>query len=421
MTGPTAQDAGLGRGAIVLLTVGTGLSVANNYYVQPLLGAIGREFGLPAGQAGLLVTVAQSAYAVALLLVLPLGDLLERRRLIVGLCTACAASLVLMASAGSESVLLAGAGLVGLCSVVTQVMVPYAASLAAPGRRGRVVGTVMAGLLCGILFARTVAGAVAQWAGWHAVYWWAAGMMLLLAVAARAVLPTYQETGAPGYRRLVASVFTLFARERVLRLRAAYGALSFAAFSVLWTALSFLLSAPPYAYSTGAIGLFGLAGLAGALAAARAGRLADRGLAPAVTGVTALLLFLVWIPLGFGGTLLPALVLGIILFDLAAQGMHITNQSEIYRLAPEARSRLTAAYMTTYFLAGALGSALASLAWARWGWTGVALLGAVFGAATAALWVVSSLRSRPPGGPGTAGAPGTARTGTPHSPQSRTS
>ncbi|MEU7166160.1 MFS transporter [Streptomyces morookaense] len=420
MTAATAQDARLGRGAIVLLTVGTGLSVANNYYVQPLLGAIGREFDLPAGQAGLLVTVAQSAYAAALLLVLPLGDLLERRRLIVGLCTACSASLVLMASAGSEALLLAGAGLVGLCSVVTQVMVPYAASLAAPDRRGRVVGTVMAGLLCGILFARTVAGAVAQWAGWHAVYWWAAGMMLLLAVAARAVLPTYREAGAPDYRRLVASVFTLFAREPVLRLRAAYGALSFAAFSVLWTSLSFLLSAPPYSYSTGAIGLFGLAGLAGALAAARAGRLADRGLAGAVTGATALLLFLVWLPLGFGGTLLPVLVLGIVVFDLAAQGMHITNQSEIYRLAPEARSRLTSAYMTTYFLAGAAGSALASLAWARWGWTGVALLGTVFGAATTALWLASALRSRPPEGSCAADAPDTAQAGTPDSPESRT-
>ncbi|MFI1962714.1 MFS transporter [Streptomyces pathocidini] len=379
---------------VLLLTVGTGLSVANNYYVQPLLGDIGRDLGLPEGQAGLLVTVGQSAYAVALLLVLPLGDLLERRRLIVILSSACAVSLVLMASARSEPALFLGAGLVGLCSVTTQVMVPYAASLSAPDQRGRVVGTVMAGLLCGILFARTVAGALAQWAGWHAVYWCAAVMMACLAATAAVFLPRYQERGAPGYRHLVASVFHLFAREPVLRLRAVYGALSFGAFSVLWTALTFLLSAPPYGYSPGVIGLFGLFGLAGALAAARAGRLADRGLAHKVTGVSSVLLLAVWIPLGLGSALLPALALGIVVLDLAAQALHITNQSEIYRLAPEIRSRLTAAYMTTYFLAGAAGSALASLAYARLGWTGVSVLGAALGAATTSLWAISALRQR---------------------------
>ncbi|MGA4844022.1 MFS transporter [Streptomyces sp. G45] len=383
---------GLGRGVVALLAVGTGLSVANNYYVQPLLADIGTDLGLPEGQAGLLVTVAQSAYAAALLLILPLGDLLERRRLIVVLSSACAASLVLMATARSEPTLFLGAGLVGLCSVSTQVMVPYAASLAAPEERGRVVGTVMAGLLCGILFARTAAGALAEWAGWHAVYWCAAGTMALLAGATALFLPRYQEEGAPGYRRLVASVFRLFAAEPVLRLRAAYGALSFGAFSVLWTALTFLLSDPPYAYSPGVIGLFGLAGLAGALAAARAGRLADRGLAPVVTGASSVLLLVVWLPLGLGGTVLPVLVLGVVVLDLAAQALHITNQSEIYRLAPEIRSRLTAAYMTTYFLAGAAGSALASLAYARFEWTGVALLGAAFGAATTALWALSTPR-----------------------------
>ncbi|MFK8844152.1 MFS transporter [Streptomyces sp. Ac-502] len=388
------RAAGPGRGVVLLLTVGTGLSVANNYYVQPLLGDIGRDLGLPEGQAGLLVTVAQSAYAAALLLVLPLGDLLERRRLIVGLSSACAASLVLMATARSQPALFLGAALVGLCSVTTQVMVPYAASLAAPDQRGRVVGTVMAGLLCGILFARTVAGALAQWGGWHAVYWCAAGLMALLAAAAALFLPRYQETGTPGYRHLVASVFQLFAREPVLRLRAVYGALSFGAFSVLWTALTFLLSAPPFSYSPGVIGLFGLAGLAGALAAARAGRLADRGLAHLVTAVSSVLLLLVWIPLGLGGTLLPVLVLGIVVLDLAAQALHITNQSEIYRLAPQYRSRLTAAYMTTYFLAGAGGSALASLAYARLGWPGVSVLGAMLGTATTSLWALATLRRR---------------------------
>ncbi|MFH8407002.1 MFS transporter [Streptomyces sp. NPDC018019] len=393
-TTPHSQASALGRGVVVLLTVGTGLSVANNYYVQPLLGDIGRDLGLPEGQAGLLVTVAQSAYAAALLLVLPLGDLLERRRLIVILSSACAASLLLMATARSEPALFLGAGLVGLCSVTTQVMVPYAASLAAPDQRGRVVGTVMAGLLCGILFARTVAGALAQWAGWHAVYWCAAGLMALLAASAALFLPRYQETGTPGYRQLVVSVFRLFAREPVLRLRAAYGALSFGAFSVLWTALTFLLSAPPYGYSPGVIGLFGLAGLAGALAAARAGRLADRGLAHRVTGISSVLLLVVWVPLGLGGILLPVLVLGIAVLDLAAQALHITNQSEIYRLAPEIRSRLTAAYMTTYFLAGAAGSALASVAYARLGWPGVSGLGAALGAATTALWALSALRRR---------------------------
>ncbi|RKN38996.1 MFS transporter [Streptomyces hoynatensis] len=386
-------EAGPGRGTFALLSVGTGLAVASNYYMQPLLGSIGRDLDLPEGRAGLLVTVAQTAYAAALLFVLPLGDRLERRRLVSTLAWACAASLALMASARSWPVLLLGAGLVGLCSVVTQVMVPYAASLAAPERRGRVVGTVMAGLLCGILAARTAAGALAQWGGWPTVYWCAAALLAAFALAAGRLLPPYREREAPGYLELVGSVFTLLAREPVLRLRAAYGALSFGAFSALWTSLSFLLSGPPHHYSPGAIGLFGLAGLAGALAAARAGRLADRGRGQAVTGLSAVLLLVVWLPLALGERVPWVLAAGIVLLDLGAQALHITNQSEIYRLAPAARSRLTSAYMTAYFLAGAVASALSSLAWTHLGWGGVCLVGGAFGAGATVLWALSSRRA----------------------------
>ena len=370
---------GIGGWLVLLLAVTSGLSVASIYYAQPLLEAMRQDLGMSLAEAGFLVTASQVGYAAGLVLIVPLGDLWERRRLVAGMTLGIGASLGAMGIASTSGLVMAAAVLLGCLSVAAQVVVAFAASLAAPEERGRVVGVVMSGLLLGILLARTVAGMVAGLGGWRVVFLAAAVVMAGLALVLWRVLPPYPGVGGIGYPALLRSVWTLWREEPVLRRRSVLGALSFGGFSLLWTPLSFLLSAPPFGYSATAIGLFGLAGLAGALAASTAGRLADRGKTRLSTTVTTAVLTLSWLPLWLGRLDVAWLVGGIILLDLAAQGLHITNQSEIYRLRPEARSRITAAYMATFFVGGIVGSAVAAVVFARCGWTGIAVAGAAFG------------------------------------------
>jgi predicted MFS family arabinose efflux permease len=271
--------------------------------------------------------------------------------------------------------LLAGATVAGLTSVVAQVLVPFAATLAAPHERGRVVGTIMSGLLLGILLARTAAGALAGLGGWRTIYWVATVLLVVLAGALWRVLPRHPGQASMSYPALVRSVFTLMREEPVFRGRSILGGLLFAQFSVLWTSLTFLLANPPYGYSEVKIGLFGLAGAAGAYAAKLFGRAADRGRANQVTRQGAWVLVGSWVALWLGGTSLTALLIGILVLDLAIQGMNVTNQTCIYRLRPEARSRFTAGYMTSYFIGGALGTLASASIYAHAGWTGVAGLG----------------------------------------------
>jgi predicted MFS family arabinose efflux permease len=376
----------LSRALVVLMAVATGLAVANNYYAQPLLPQIARTLHLAGPVAGLVVTVAQGGYALGLMFVLPLGDLLERRRLLVVMGVGTSGALVWLGTAPSGAVLLPAAVAVGALSVQAQLLVPFAATLAAPAERGRVVGQVMSGLLLGILLARTVAGYLAEAGTWRTVYWVAAGAMLIQAAVLAVRLPSLRPAQPLRYPRLIASVPRLLVDEPVLRLRAVYGGLSFGSFSVLWTSLAFLLAGRPYHFSTGTIGLFGLAGAAGALTATVAGRLADRGGARLSTGFGSALLALSWLPIWLGRHSLAALVVGIVLLDVAAQGLHITNQSEIYRLDPAARNRINSAYMTCYFAGGAAGSASSAAAWAAGGWPLVSLLGAIFGVAAVVLF-----------------------------------
>ncbi|MCK4177844.1 MFS transporter [Aciditerrimonas ferrireducens] len=371
------------------MALATGAAVANNYFAQPLLPVIGRDLHLSAGTAGLIVTVAQLAYAASLFFVLPLGDLLERRRLVVTLSLATAVGLVWFGLSPRGPLILAAAAAVGGTTVMAQVLVPFAASLASDGERGRVVGTVMSGLLVGVLLARTVAGALAQLGTWRTVYLASAGVMLLQALVLNRALPRWRNTERLPYGRTLASTLRLALEEPLLRLRAAYGFLSFATFSVLWTSMAFLL-AHRYHLGPALIGLFGLAGAAGALTATRAGRRSDRGLLRSTTLATSGLLVLAWAPLWLGSRSLWPFVVGIVLLDIGAQGLHISNQGAIYLIRPEARSRVTSVYMVTYFCGGALGSALSTRVYASAGWNGVSLLGAGFGAAAALLALVAT-------------------------------
>ncbi len=379
---------------VLLMAVSTGLVVANLYYAQPLLAAIAISFHSSVQGAGLIVTITQLGYAAGLLLVVPLGDIVDRKRLIVLILLASTVALGVAAVAPGLLAFTLACVLVGLGSVAAQVLVPFAASLAGDSERGRVVGTVMSGLLLGILLARTLAGVVATLAGWRAIYLVAAGLMLGLAGVLWRTLPDDPKPRATiSYEALIASVFQLARQEPVLRLRSLYGALGFAAFSIFWTSLAFLLSKPPFGYSEGVIGLFGLVGAAGAVAAAWAGRLADRGRSRTSTVAFAVLILMSFLPVALGAKSLLALIVGVIVLDLGVQGLHITNQSEVYQLRPEFRSRITTVYLTTYFIGGALGSSLSAELYARFGWAGVSLAGAACGAGILIVWGLERVRN----------------------------
>lgn len=369
---------------ILLMSVATGLAVASNYYAQPLLHTIGQQFSISNAAAGAIVTTAQLSYAVGLMLLVPLGDMFERRSLIVLMNLLSAGGLLISAFSTSISMLIIGTALTGMLSVVAQILVPFAATLAAPHERGKAVGTVMSGLLLGILLARTAAGALADVGSWRTVYWVAAILMLCMSAVLWRVLPRYQSPTAMSYPQLLGSILRMFVEEPLFRARSLIGGLLFAAFSMLWTPLTFLLASPPYEYSNTTIGLFGLAGAAGAYAANRFGRLADRGLGNLATRVGLLLLLGSWGLMAFGQASVIALLAGILVQDLAIQGVHVTNTSSIYRLRPEARSRLTAGYVTCYFIGGASGSLVSSWLYAHFGWPAVVIAGAVLAAFTLA-------------------------------------
>lgn len=392
-TSPPPARARLGRSTVLVMAIATGTAVANNYFAQPLLPVIARDLHLSASTAGLIVTVAQVAYAAGLVFVLPIGDLVERRRLVVSLSLVTAAGLVLFGLAGSGPTVLAAAAVVGVATVMAQVLVPFAASLAGDAERGRVVGTVMSGLLVGVLLARTVAGALAATGTWRTVYLVSAGVMLAQAAVLHRKLPAGHARSGMRYRKALVSTARLVAEEPLLRLRAAFGLLSFATFSVLWTSMAYLLS-DRYHLGPATIGLFGLAGAAGAVTANGAGRRSDRGLVRSSTLAASFLLLVSWLPLWLGGRHLAAFVAGVVVLDVGAQGLHITNQGAIYRIRPEARSRATSVYMVSYFVGGALGSGLSTMLYQRLGWAAVSALGASFAAGAMALGIAAAVLGR---------------------------
>lgn len=371
----------------LLMSVATGLAVASNYYAQPLLDTIARHFALSVNQAGFIVTTAQVGYAAGLLFIVPLGDMLERRTMIVAMTLLAAVGMLITACSSSLSMMLIGTAITGLFSVVAQILVPLAATLAAPEKRGKIVGTIMSGLLLGILLARTVAGVLASLGGWRTVWWLASGLMALMALALWRGLPKVKQDNHLNYGQLLISIFSLFMGNRLLRTRALLGCLTFANFSILWTSMAFLLAAPPFSFSEGIIGLFGLAGAAGALGARPAGSFADKGKSHITTTLGLILLLLSWGAIAAGQFSVIALIIGILVLDLAVQGVHITNQSVIYHLYPDARNRLTAGYMTSYFIGGAAGSLLSASAYQHAGWAGVCLAGAGAALLGLVVWV----------------------------------
>lgn len=393
---PSCREASrpLSPGRVRLFAVASGLSVANVYYAQPLLDALARDFHLDTGLVGCVVSATQLGCALALLLLVPLGDQLERRRLMMAQSLALVVALAVVALADSAAVLLGGMLAVGLLgTAMTQGLIAYAASAAAPGEQGRVVGAAQGGVFVGLLLARVFAGAVGDLAGWRGVYGCAAILMLALALPLWRGLPPLAPTAARlGYPQLIASMLTLLRRERVLQVRGLLALLMFAAFNVFWSALVLPLSTPPFALSHTAIGAFGLVGAIGALVATRAGHWADRGYAQRTSAVALVLLSLAWLPLALMEWSLWALVLGIVLLDMGGQALHVTNQSLIVRIDPAAQGRLIGLYMLFYAVGSGLGAFATTLAYAQAGWPGVCLLGAVISLAALVTWA-ATLRS----------------------------
>jgi predicted MFS family arabinose efflux permease len=376
-------DPNAARRLVPAMAVASGLAVANIYYNQPMLAEIARTFGVDAHAAGLVATFTQVGYAAGMPLFIPLGDIVERRRLVVALFTAAASALTLAACAQTLPVLLAASFLIGLTSVIAQVMIPLAAELAPAAGQGRTIGTVLSGVLLGILLARTVSGVVARFLGWRAMFWIAAGVAVAAGIAMRAVLPRVPPKAPHRYRDLMRSLAGIVRESPKLRQVSLTAALLFAAFSAFWTTLAFRLETPPFHYSSEVAGLFGLVGATGAAVTPFAGRLADRRSPRFVVANAIAVVFASFAVFGLLGDRLWGLVIGVILLDAGIQGAQVANQSRVLRLRPESRNRVNTVFMICYFGGGSAGSLLGSQAWARWGWTGVSIAGLALMAAAA--------------------------------------
>lgn len=380
MRTPIMQDhPHLSKKLVYLMAASAGIGVANLYYGQPLLPSIANEFHLNVRTAGAMATTTQVGYGLGMLFLVPLGDSFERRKLIVAMLGAVTAVLVLLTFAPSVSLLFAAWLMLGLTTVTPQLILPFAAHLADPAERGRVVGFVMSGLLVGVLLARTFSGILGAQFGWRAVYGISAGIMLSLAVVMWRALPAIPPSRRDlSYGALLRSLIDLVREEPVLIESALFGSLSFASFSAFWTVLPFFLAQPPYGYGSDRVGLFGLIGLSGILAAPISGRWSDQGHGrTAVAGALALMMLSYLVLWQFGLSLL-GLTLGFVFLDFGATVNHITNQARVYGLQPEARSRINTVYMTTYFTGGAFGSFAGAWAWNNAGWAGLSAAGALF-------------------------------------------
>ncbi|MGK9172318.1 MFS transporter [Yokenella regensburgei] len=388
---PLAPVYTLPGGLVMLFAVSSGMSVANVYYAQPLLDALAHDFSISYAAVGGIVTATQVGCALALLLLVPLGDIVARRTLMLLQLVALVIALGVVALAASTPMLLAGMLAVGLLgTAMTQGLIACAASASAPHERGRVVGAAQGGVFTGLLLARVFSGAVSDLAGWRAVYGLSALLMLLLLPLLWRRLPQGEVAGErTGWPRLILSMLHLLFTDRVLQIRGTLALLMFAAFTIFWSAMVLPLSAPPYNFSHTVIGLFALAGAAGALVAARAGQAADRGQAQRTSLIALLLLVLAWWPLSQLEYSITWLLLGIVLLDFGGQALHVTNQSLILRASPDKHGRLVALYMLFYATGSGAGAIATTAVYSGSGWQGVCGLGALVSLLALIIWALT--------------------------------
>ena len=382
MNSPTRMS-----GAMTLLfAVAGGAAVSNLYWAQPLLAQIAESLGVPVGRAGLLVTMTQLGYALGVLLIVPLGDMLDRRRLIPAIILASAVALAGCALAPSFGTLLLALAAVGMTTVAGQLLTPLAGDLAASDQRGKVVGTVASGLLIGILLSRTISGLVADLFGWRAVFVLALALTLVVGLLVARYVPSDARRPRVPYFRLVGSVFGIVRSHPPVQVIMALGVITFAVFTMFWTAITFLLSAPPFNYGVTAIGATSLVGLAGAVAAQRAGKLYDQGHSVVLKGAGLATVLLGLAIAAAGTTSIVLLLVAALLVSAAIQVVNVLNQTRIFEVDPASRSRLNTAFVVGNFLGGAVGSALAGLLWTNGGWLAVTAVEAGLTLAGLLIW-----------------------------------
>jgi predicted MFS family arabinose efflux permease len=362
---------GLSLPLLALMTFASGTCIANLYYSQPLLEQMAQSMGVGEDVIGLVPTLTQVGYAVGMLLLVPLGDMLSRRRLAPLFTVLTAAMSLGVALSSSITLLLVFSFLLGLANLTAQLLIPLAASLAPAESRGRVVGTMLSGIFAGVLLSRTIAGFVGDAFGWRVMYWLATVLLGLLTAALVGMLPQTQPTFHGRYRDLLASIATLVREQPVLREACLIGFTLFASFMVFWSTLIHLMVAPPFNLGATSVGLYGILGVAATLVSPIVGKLADRGLARRVAGTMVVVTILSFGLFWFGRTSLLWIGVGVLVMDLGVQLAHVSNQSRILHLQHGAQSRIQTAYMTSYFAGGGLGAGLGSIAWAHWGWAGV--------------------------------------------------
>ncbi|MFC0215732.1 MFS transporter [Paenibacillus chartarius] len=377
---PSAEKS-VSASLIFILAAACGIIAANLYYAQPLVGPIGSSLGLSSGTAALIVTLAQVGYGIGLLFIVPLGDIFENRKLIVSLLLITAVVLTIAAMVKSAALFLSASLVIGVGSVAAQSLVPYAAHLSPEAVRGRNVGSVMSGLLLGIMLARPISSLVAEYLGWHAVYFISAALIFILAVVLAKALPARRPSTATAYPALLHSMLHLLKTTPSLRRRAIYHACVFGTFSLFWTTVPLVLTGPAFHFTQKEVALFALIGVVGAIAAPVAGRMADRGWVRSATGwalaiviISGLLPLLV--PLGSAFSL-SLLVAAAILLDMGVSANLVLGQRVIFSLGAEIRSRLNGLYMAIFFVGGAVGSAAGGWAYGAAGWEAALLIGIV--------------------------------------------
>ncbi len=368
----------LNRGTLWLMTIATGVVVGNNYYNQPLLGLMARDFGVSEGQISNIAMLTQVGFALGLLLIVPLGDMLKRKRLILADFGLIILSLVGMTIAPTVEWLLLASFMVGFTSVLPQLFVPMAAELATKEKQGAAIGMVMSGLLLGILLSRVVSGFVGDLWGWKVMYYIATGCMALLAGLIAWKLPDVHPSFKGSYGSLMKSLLHLTRTQPVLRLAAFRGAMGFAAFSAFWTTLVFHLEDAPFHAGAAVAGSFGIIGAVGALAAALVGRVAKKTAPFTIILWAIVMLCLSWCVFYIGGYTYAGMIIGVILLDLGLQSMHIMNQSSFFALNLGANNRLNTVYMFSYFIGGSAGTWLAAQAWKHGQWNGSVAIGFSF-------------------------------------------
>lgn len=367
----------LTKSILWLMAIGAGLVVANNYYNQPLLGMIAKEFGESEAATSRVAMFTQIGYAAGLLLIIPLGDMFKRKKIILIDFIFIIISLLAFAYSKSLTVMIAASFFIGLTSVVPQIFVPIAAQLSSPEEKGKNVGIVMSGLLIGILASRVFSGLLGELLGWREVFYIAAGMMVVLCILIAWLLPNMRPTFKGTYSQLMGSIFRYAQEIPSLRLASLRGALGFGSFSIFWTTLTFHLEQPPFFQGSDVAGSFGLIGIVGALAASIVGFVSGKINKNTIILCACLFMLISWGIFGLTGNTYIGLIIGIVFLDMGLQGMNVTNQTIVFSTHPEAANRLNTVYMVSYFIGGSVGTFIGGIAWQNYGWNGVVGAGGI--------------------------------------------